>query len=146
MIYLKILGIPKPKQSARFASMRMGNKNIIRSYQNKDVKEKERNIQFDVNQQLPKGFIPYDCALEVGVSFVFAPTSSFSKNKLKQLDSGVKLYKKTKPDLTDNLMKALFDAMEGIVYVNDSRICKVKSEKIYGRIPMITVVIKPIIE
>jgi len=138
-LYLKILGIPKPKQSARFASVRIGNKNFVRSYQKQAVKDNERNIQFDIKNQLPKGFVPYDCALEVDVTFVFPPPSTFSKKKLEQLKSGVKFYKTTKPDLTDNLMKGLFDAMEGIIYVNDSRVCKIQSEKIYGLIPMIEI-------
>ena len=146
MLQLKILGIPKPKQSARFSSVRIGNKNIVRSYQKKEVKDNERNIQFDIKKQLPKGFVPYDCALQVEVKFVFPPPSVFSKKKVAQLESGVKFYKTTKPDLTDNLMKALFDAMEGIIYVNDSRICKVESEKVYGLIPRIEVNISPIEE
>lgn len=146
MIRFEILGIPLSKQSARFRAMNFGGKTVIRSYQKKEVQENERNIKYDIKQNLKPDFIPYDCALEVEVSFVFPPTLSFTKKRMAQLESGVKIYKTTKPDLTDNLMKALFDAMQGVVYVDDSRICKVKSEKIYGLVPMIVVEIKPIEE
>ena len=43
------------------------------------------------------------------------------------------MYKNTKPDLTDNLNKGLFDALQDIVYTNDSRIVKITdTSKIYG--------------
>ncbi|CAN0451907.1 unnamed protein product [Pylaiella littoralis] len=41
-------------------------------------------------------------------------------------------------------MKGLFDAMNGIVFIDDSRICKVKSEKIYGQVPRTNVLIREI--
>lgn len=132
-----ILGIPKAKQSARFKSVKMGDKTFMKSYQRDDVVQNERNIAFDVKSQLPAGFIPFDGPIGVKVLFVFPPLSSWSKKKLAGLDGGDKIYKETKPDLTDNLCKALFDAMAGIVYPNDSRICKLESEKIYGRVPRI---------
>lgn len=139
-----ILGIPQPKQSARFRAVKFGNKTIVQSYQKKEVKQNERNIQFDIKSQLPKDFKPFDCAIEVDVTFVFPPLSMWSKKKRTELESGNKVYKTTKPDLTDNLMKGLFDAMQGIVYVDDSRICKVRSEKIYGLVPKIELIVKQV--
>ena len=37
-----------------------------------------------------------------------------------------------KPDI-DNYLKALFDAMNGIIFVDDARIVRVIAEKAYGR-------------
>ena len=132
---LVIKGIPQPKQSARFSVKKIGNKVIAKSYQNAEVKQNERNIAYDVKSQLPKGFIPFNVAIGVKVLFVFPPLSSFSKKKISEIESGKIFYKETKPDLTDNLMKGTCDAMNGIVYVDDARICRVETEKIYGMVP-----------
>ena len=133
---LTFLGIPKPKQSAKFRSVKGKGKTYITSYQKKEVKDAERNIAFDAKSQLPEGFIPYNKPIGVNILYVFPPLSSFSKKKLNALKQGEVMYKDTKPDLTDNLNKGLFDALEGIVYVNDSRICKIgNAEKVYGLVP-----------
>lgn len=147
MLSLKILGTPESKQSARFRAIKTGDgKSFIQSYQSKKVKDNERNIKFDVKKQLPEGFMPYDMAIGCKVLFVFPPLKSWSKKKIAELDSGITIHKDTKPDLTDNLMKGLFDAMQGIIFTDDSRVCKVESSKIYGIIPRIEVYIYPLIE
>lgn len=137
----KILGIPQPKQSARFKAQKFGKKTFMKSYQPDKVIENERNIAFDVKSQLPEGFVPFDSAIHVKrLLYVFPPQKNWSKKKLKELEEGKIIYKETKPDLTDNLNKGLFDAMNGIVFTDDSRICKMSDvEKIYGFVPRIEV-------
>lgn len=142
LLRFSILGIPQPKQSARFRAVKMSEKTFVKSYQKKEVIENERNIKFDVKSQLPQGFVPFNSALSVKVLFVFPPLSSWSKKKMAEFDNGAIFYKDTKPDLTDNLMKGLFDAMNGLVYTDDSRIVKVFSSKIYGKVPRIDVEFK----
>lgn len=137
---ITILGTPKPKQSARFYAK--GNK--VFSFQKKEVVENERNIAFEVKQQLPTGFIPFDEPIGVEVVFVFPINGTIKKAQKKAIEDGEYVYKDTKPDLHDNLMKGLFDALEGIVYVNDSRICMVKSAKIYGTTPRIELKVTPL--
>ena len=45
----------------------------------------------------------------------------------------LKLPKVTKPDLQDNLNKAFFDALEGLIYVQDQNIVEIKNmAKYYG--------------
>lgn len=134
----KILGVPKPKQSMKFTKKGF-------SYQPKEVKEQERNLKWDIKSQLPEGHTPYDGPLQLSVTFVFPPPAGWSKAKMGLLQQGVKFYKDTKPDLQDNLMKGVCDAMEGIVYTNDSRICKLTgSEKIYGMVPQTIIHIEPL--
>jgi Holliday junction resolvase RusA-like endonuclease len=136
MIRLKILGVPQSKQSARFRIVKKkSGQQFVSSYQKKSVKDNERNIAYDVKFQLPVNYVPYNEAIGVKVLFVFPPLKSWSKKKMAQLESGEKMYKEAKPDLTDNLMKGLFDAMNGIVFTDDSRVCKVESEKIFGFTP-----------
>lgn len=135
---LKILGTPQPKQSARFA-IRKGRSgsNFLQKYQSKEVVQNEKNIAFDVKSQLPEGFIPFSGALKVKAIFVFPPLKSFPKAKLNSLAAGSTIYKTTKPDLTDNLMKGTMDAMNGLVFTDDSIIAEVESKKIFGLVPRI---------
>lgn len=56
------------------------------------------------------------------------------------LGNGFTVPKITKPDLTDNLSKGVFDALEGIVFLNDSQIFAVKeSYKLYSEKPGIRI-------
>jgi len=134
-----IIGIPKPKQSARFRAIKnpKTGKTFVTSYQKKEVIDNEKNIAFDVKKQLPLGFIPIDEAIGVKILYVFPLLSNFTKKQKEIIEANGIIYKDTKPDLTDNLNKGLFDACEGILYTNDSRICKVESTKIYGNKPRI---------
>ena len=142
MIKFKILGTPKSKQSARFRIAGKGTKQFVQSYQKKSVKDNQKDISSQVNSQLPPNFNPLSEPLSVEVLFVFPPLKSWSKLKLKELESGATIYKDVKPDLTDNLMKGLFDAMNKIVFTDDSKICEVKSKKIFGFVPRTEVTLK----
>lgn len=144
MIELTILGKPTPKQSARFYGKQVGSKIMIKSYQKKGLVDTGKDIENQVKAQLPKDFVMYDCPLLMEMLFVFPPLASFSKAKIKMIEEGEIVYKDTKPDLHDNLAKLCADSIEGIVYVNDSRICEVKSKKIYGMIPRIELRITPL--
>jgi Holliday junction resolvase RusA-like endonuclease len=77
-------------------------------------------------------------------TFVFPPLKSWSKKEAERLQRGETVYKTTKPDVTDNLMKGLCDAMTGVVWIDDSRVAKVNSQKIYGTTPMILIEVKPL--
>lgn len=137
---LKILGIPKPKQSVRSPIVKAkSGKAIVQHYQTDEIKQNEQNIAMDVKSQLPVGFIPFSGPLHVKkLLYVFPPQKNWTKTKLKQLQEGEIFYRDTKPDLTDNLNKPLFDALQGIVFLNDSQICKISNvEKIYGLVPRI---------
>ncbi|WP_077417936.1 RusA family crossover junction endodeoxyribonuclease [Chryseobacterium sp. JV274] len=138
-IALKILGTPQPKQSTRFKVQKFGSKQFAKAYQPAKVIQNERNIAFDVKSQLPKGFIPFTTAIKAKVTFVFPPLKSWNKKIQEQFETGEKIYKTSRPDLTDNLMKGTMDAMTGIVYTDDAVIVKVESEKIYGKVPRIEI-------
>ncbi|KQR93310.1 hypothetical protein ASG01_08925 [Chryseobacterium sp. Leaf180] len=135
---LKILGIPQPKQSARFG-IRKGKNGaaFLQKYQSKEVVQNERNIAYDAKAQLPPDFIPFSTAIRVKALFVFPTLKGFTKAKLNAISTGCIVYKTTKPDLTDNLMKGTIDALNGIVFTDDAVIAKVESEKIYGLVPRI---------
>lgn len=145
-MYFLIKGEPKPKQSARFRIAGKGEKPFVMSYQKKSVKQAEQDIISQILGQLPKDFVPFTGKLAIKkLHYVFAPIKSLKKADLQLINSGIAVYKSTKPDLTDNLSKGLFDALEGIVYLNDSQICSIDNvRKFYGNVPRTELVIEEI--
>ncbi|AGO49688.1 RusA-like Holliday junction resolvase [Cellulophaga phage phi13:2] len=144
MLTLTILGTPIPKQSARFRIVKgKGKGNWISSYQKKSVKDAAKSIADQIREQLPKGFEIIDSPIQMDILFVFPPLKSWSKKKVKQLKDGETIYKDTKPDI-DNTTKNLLDAMEKLVFANDSRICRIRIQKIYGFEPRTEVNLKEI--
>ena len=114
-------GIPMAKQSARFriAKNKTG-KDFIMSYQKKELKDNETNSRYDIKHQLPKDFVPYaNIPLQLELTFVYPPLKSWTKAKMKQLESGETIYKTTKPD-NDNLQKNIADILNGLVYTDDA--------------------------
>ena len=74
-----------------------------------------------------------DGALELRVVFVFRrPAGHFGTGRnAGKLKPSSPLYVRTRPDV-DKLVRAIADAMTGIVYRDDSQLVAVKAEKHYG--------------
>lgn len=136
---IEIKGEPKPKQSARFRVQKSNKtgKDFVMSYQSKEVKQSENNIRSQVISQLPLDWQPLKGKVVIKkLHYVFAPLKSMNKRDLSLIAGGGTIFKDTKPDLTDNLNKGLFDALEGILYINDSQICSLDNvKKYYGFTP-----------
>jgi Holliday junction resolvase RusA-like endonuclease len=127
---ITVLGTPKPKQSFKYNSV-TGAK-----YTPEEVLQIESNYRTQIVQQLPKGWIPLKGAVAIGMLYVFQPPKSLSKKLLKVIEEGGKVYKTTKPDLSDNLNKGVMDSVRSILFYDDAQICKVIGmEKIYGLQP-----------
>lgn len=133
-----IPGEPQAKQSARFKILKskVSKKDFVMSYQKKSVTENATNIGKIALSQLPAEFMPYDCAIVAKVTFVFPPLKSWNKTTKLLFESGETIFKTSKPDV-DNCLKAIFDGLNGIVFVDDSRVSRVLSEKIYGKEPRV---------
>lgn len=88
-----------------------------------------------VANQLPAGFIPFDCALNLSARFIIPMPKSVSKIKRELMINGDILPAK-KPDL-DNYVKFVKDCFNGIVWIDDSQVVKYCEpfEKIYGEMP-----------
>lgn len=137
VLNLEFRGIPTAKQSFRFAVREMDNGSTsIHKYTPASVEIAQSTLRAMAQQQLPSGFIPWDGGIMVRVQYVFPPPKSFGKKRLEEMRAGKRFYKSTKPDLTDNLNKAVFDALQGVVFINDSQVCTFYAEKIFGDIPM----------
>jgi len=133
-------GEPKPKQSTRFRSTPFINPKTGKlqyAYQDPKVVSNQNTIQWQAVQQLPKPFQAWDGKIIVlSALYVFPIPSSLTKKEIEVIRNGGIVYKPTKPDLTDNLQKAFFDALQGILFTNDSRIVHIKEAmKIYGFTP-----------
>lgn len=160
-ISLFIPGVPQPKQSVRSKYLpgdsyeviqqkcKTGEKikrGFVMHYQSKEVKSAESNIRSIVINQLPQGFIPFSKGINITkLHYSFPPLKSFSKKILARINSGEEIIKTTKPDLTDNLNKGVFDALQGLVFINDSQICGMDNcKKFYSKIPGIHLVMEEI--
>jgi len=114
-IYIPIK--PEPHQSVRFAYK---NGKQIR-YQPQKIVKYKRDVQVYIRNQM--GDIrPTDKMLKLDIIFVFKKPKHIDKNAF---------FKSTRPDLTDNLPKALIDSMLGVVFKDDSQIVNINSCKIY---------------
>ncbi|OTA50501.1 hypothetical protein BHL91_00905 [Limosilactobacillus reuteri] len=80
--------------------------------------------------------------LSVSLTFYRPVQKSISKTEREQRLSN-KSKPVVKPD-TDNYIKATFDALNGILWHDDSQIVKIMGEKRYSDHPRITVSVKPV--
>ncbi len=107
-----IPGEPKAKNSTKFG--RNG------AYTKEKIKNAHDDIRFYV-QQMYRG-AALDYPLGIDVTF-YRPHNKTSKQKKKH-------WADTKPD-TDNYAKLFKDALEGVLWINDSRICEEHYKKLY---------------
>jgi len=129
-----------PKQSARFAGKKKGKK--ARCYQPKELTKKIEVLKMEVLNQMPKNFAIWENKpiFVEKLKYKF----EYKKSTIKKIKkAGLEIPKYTKPDLHDNLNKALFDVLEGIVFDNDSRIWKFgELSKVWAPEPGIEIILK----
>ena len=58
------------------------------------------------------------------------------------MTQGAVVYKTSKPDLQDNLLKGVCDALTGILWERDQQICRVDTVKLYGHEAMTEIWVK----
>ena len=114
-----LLGDPRPQGRPRF--YKRGN--FIGVYDPKESKEYKQTIAAQIAAQCPV-YIS-DKAVSLEVEFVFARPKSIPKKVIDHVK---------KPDL-DNLLKAVIDAITGIVIRDDSQIVSLNARKEYGDPP-----------
>lgn len=115
---------PTPHQSVR--ATRSGH-----MYQPKKIVDYKSQIKKVVREQLPDDFcvIKADTPIHITrLHYCFKYPKSMPKYKR---ESEGLLYKVTKPDLHDNLNKALFDALEDVVWERDQNVVSIDSLKKY---------------
>jgi len=90
-------------------------------YTTTKVKKFYKDIQELTQPQLPENFKLFDCDLRASVVF--------TRPRLKS--DPLRYYAHTVPDL-DNYLKALWDALKGVVFTDDCRIVDVHASKVHG--------------
>ena len=92
-----------------------------------------------VKKELDPEFKLFECAINVELVFTMPiPKTTSKKRKKEMIDNTIKHTKR--PDC-DNLAKLVLDAMNGIVYTDDSLIVKLTVSKFYGETPSIILII-----
>jgi Holliday junction resolvase RusA-like endonuclease len=122
---------PIPHQSVRFGKQGY-------SYTPKRVVDYKKNIVTLTKKQLPKNFDMIKSGTPITIEYlhyIFKHPSNFSKKKRE-----VFTFRTARPDLTDNINKALMDALEGVIFEKDENIVHVKDlKKYYGPEDMIKI-------
>lgn len=142
-IKLILYGQPISKQSVRQGRSWSGKKIF---YQPAKYKIKAKDYYYQVLKQLPKDFKMFTEKVYIEeLKFCFEPLAAHKKSKKISafLSSGGEIEKTTKPDLSDNLKKLLFDTFSGLVFKDDSLICRENNvSKVYAITAKIEITIK----
>ena len=147
MIEITIPGEVVPLQSvrARIVTTKAG-KQFIQFYQLAKTKKYKDYVVEQTKEQLPPSFMPMKGPLRLTVTASFSPPKSMSRNLLDIINSGGIVYKHTKPDITDNILKGVVDALEGVLYYNDSQISITGARKIYAVHPSVKITLEELPE
>ena len=140
-----------PKQSVRARAVPYINKNtgkpaaFIQTYQTKVIKDFEKYIKYRAMEQLPKDFKKFEGSIAVSIWIKFPVLKSMSKKIIDMINTGTTIYKTTSPDLTDNLLKGIFDGLQKVIYDKDQQISLIRhAEKIYAPTASFTIKLEEI--
>jgi len=134
-VTINLVGVPQGKGRAR-AFMRAGH---ISHYTPEKTRTYEGMIRTQAMQEIGNKE-PFDCPVEFVMRAVFpVPASWSSKKRERALTGEIKPGKK--PDL-DNIAKAWNDALNGVVYRDDSLICRMTLDKRYGPQALVVVTVR----
>jgi len=134
-VVVTIPGAPVGKGRPRFA--RRGN--FVHTF----TPEKTANYESLVRlaaQEAMQGRAPMDCALDVALDLIVTPPASWSNKKHMAAIAG-QIAPTTKPDL-DNTAKGIFDACNGVVWLDDKQIVDARISKRYGMKPMAVLMVR----
>lgn len=136
MTKFTVLGQPQGKQRAR--TVKRGS--FIHSYTPIKTVEYEHRITGEYKKTCRNfyGFSP----LQIRVFAYVEIPKSWSKKVRQDVDLGLK-QPTTKPDC-DNILKVVFDALNGVAYTDDKQIISAEIYKIYSADPRLEVTICPI--
>lgn len=133
MVFIELIGNPTAKARARVYKRK---NNKYGSYTPKKTKAYSNDLAGAAIDAM-KGKRLLEGALLVNIS-CYMPIPKTLGNKVKAGDAHIK-----KPDL-DNIIKQL-DALNGIVYKDDSQIAALMAAKIYSNEPRITITIQELV-
>lgn len=121
--HCRVYGLPLAQGRPRAARFGSG----VRVYDPATSRDWKRTIQAQVLTIKPTA--PFDCPLAMELSFIFPRPKSLPKRVL---------HHTKRPDI-DNLFKAVSDALNGILYRDDSLIVQLVTRKVYGEEPGVAI-------
>lgn len=83
---------------------------------------------------------PFDCAVALDITAIFAPPKSWSARKTAATLGAPHTQR---PDL-DNIVKTVADALNGVAYADDGQIAEAACRKVWGPVAKTVVVVRPI--
>jgi Holliday junction resolvase RusA-like endonuclease len=86
----------------------------------------------------------FDTPIQLQLSAYYPIPKSWSKKK-RQMAMDGEIHPQVKPDL-DNVMKAVLDAMNGVVYVDDSQVINMVATKRYSSDPRVEVYLHEVLK
>jgi Holliday junction resolvase RusA-like endonuclease len=134
-IMFSVYGDPVAKARPRFAKRG----NHIHTYTAEKTKNYETEVALMAKAAMGSSK-PLESAVEVFIYLTYAIPQSYSKKRAEACLSGEIKHTK-KPDLT-NVIKAIEDGMNGIVYVDDSQITSIHSTKVFGEIAKAEILVR----
>jgi Holliday junction resolvase RusA-like endonuclease len=135
MVTFMVEGTPVPKGRPRFA--RRGK--FVSTYSPKTTVDYESKVSESAKLAMGASE-PLETPLAAYIYITLPVPASYSKKRTQACLSGQE--RPTKKSDIDNYCKAIFDGMNGIVFVDDSLIVSLHATKVYGTIGMVKVMIK----
>ena len=135
IVTFQVEGTPVPKGRPRFA--RRGK--FVSTYSPKTTVDYELKTSEAARQAMGSSK-PLESPVAAYIYITLAVPSSYTKKRTAACLSG--LERPTKRSDIDNYCKAIFDGMNGIVYLDDSQIVSLHSTKVYGTVGMVEVMVK----
>jgi Holliday junction resolvase RusA-like endonuclease len=135
MVNFQVDGTPVPKGRPRFA--RRGK--FVSTYSPKTTVDYESKVSEAAKQAMGSSE-PLKSPIAAYIYITLPIPASYTKKRTAACLSG--LERPTKRSDIDNYCKAIFDGMNGIVYLDDSQIVSLHSTKVYGTVGMVEVMVK----
>lgn len=135
MVTFMVEGTPVPKGRPRFA--RRGK--FVSTYSPKTTVDYESKVSESAKLAMGASE-PLETPVGAYIYITLPVPASYSKKRTQACLSGEE--RPTKKSDIDNYCKAIFDGMNGIVFVDDSLIVSLHATKVYGTIGMVEVMIK----
>jgi Holliday junction resolvase RusA-like endonuclease len=135
MVTFMVEGTPVPKGRPRFA--RRGK--FVSTYSPKTTVDYETKVSESAKLAMGASE-PLETPVGAYIYITLPVPASYSKKRTQACLSGQE--RPTKKSDIDNYCKAIFDGMNGIVFVDDSLVVSLYATKVYGTIGMVEVMIK----
>jgi Holliday junction resolvase RusA-like endonuclease len=139
MVTFMVEGTPVPKGRPRFA--RRGK--FVSTYSPKTTVDYETKVSESAKLAMGASE-PLETPVGAYIYITLPVPASYSKKRTQACLSGQE--RPTKKSDIDNYCKAIFDGMNGIVFVDDSLIVSLHATKVYGTVGMVEVMIKEDLE